>query len=369
MNPRPALLFSANTLALFGEGLARFHPLTSRDRALPCFWVRAGPSDCPTLIPGEGPAFAYDPAMLALVEDVVRVLRACRPLAQSLFAPSDIEARLGFVSHASYAATRAFLAQRAALTEADDLRALLPVGDDTGEQTAARVRGMLACDDGTDPARRAYLRYLVDGGAAPRLTLRRLPLLQRLLGGTPATRFDPVQLRVLDLVVRVPEWLHRAEAALCMDDPTQDVHARWRRLLEACGVSEWAMESAAVRTWTHPAWAWAGSDPSPRGWWLLHRARRDVRAFVARHASLGRARVIETAFCASLAHWHAPRFAEVGAQLLATLGGEVPTSAISWALVVNRERVAALLEEHARVAFDTRSREDRAHLREMMRRK
>jgi hypothetical protein len=243
------------------------------------------------------------------------------------------------------------------------------VGDASGEQTAARVRSLLASDDGTDPARRAYLRSLVDGGALPRLTLRRMPRLQRLLAGTPATRFDPVQLRALDLVVRVPEWLHRAEAALCMDDPTQDVHARWRRLLEACGVSEWAMESAAVRTWTHPAWAWAGSDPSPRGWWLLHRARRDVRAFVARHASLGRARVIETAFCASLAHWHAPRFAEVGAQLLATLGGEVPTSAISWALVVNRERVAALLEEHARVAFDARSREDRAHLREMMRRK
>lgn len=368
MNARPALLFSANTLPLFGEGLTHFHPLASHDRDLPCFWMRAGPADSPTQIRGEGPTFAYDPAMLALVEDVVRALRACRPLAQSLFAPSDIEARLGFVSHASYGAVRSFLAQRAALTEAEDLRALLPVGDASGEQTAARVRSLLASDDGTDPARGAYLRFLLDGGAPPRLTLRRMPRLQRLLAGTPATRFDPVQLRALDLVVRVPGWLHRAETTLCMDDPTQDVHARWRRLLAARGVSAWAMESAAVRAWTHPAWAWAGSDPSPRGWWLLHRARRDVRAFVARHASLGRARVIETALCASLAHWHAPRFAEVGAQLLATLGVEVPTSAISWALVVNRERVAALLEEHARVAFDARSREDRAHLREMMRR-
>ncbi len=328
----PALLFTPAALPLFGAGLARYHPLGPRELATPCFWYRADRFPSPLALEGSrAPPRDHDPALLALVEDVVTVMRTSRPLAERLGAPVRTYAHVGFHAGADEAQVRAWFEAHGPVLDADALlrerRAARAAREGEALAYALRKRGA-ATPRG--PWARAR-DHLLGGGDPPALdpgdhrALRELPTL---LHGTSPRDWDDVQRRALDLAVQVPALLARVERGLALDDPTGDAFLRWRELLAERGVGDEAVEALAVASWAHVAWTPPGSERSPRAWWVLARAGADLDGFLRRNEGVERRRLLEGLFHAATAVWHAPPFRAVAEAVLAAHGDELPAHAL-----------------------------------------
>lgn len=322
----PTVLFTAEELPLFRDGMAGLHPLPPSFLRRPCWVHRAGPHPSDAIFDAL-PEDPVDPAVhthfWSMLSDVVGVMTDDVSLRRRLLdAEGHGRVTLGYHASADYAAVRDHLRARGAVIEARELVQAPDVGLAPTEAETLRAvdEALHACDVRSG----ALMNYLHGvGRTPPTLPPRGAPQLSTAFERVTPRSLNAVHLRALDVLATTPRRLVALEERLCFESPAHDLHALWRAQVRARGVDEEALVAPSFAAWA------VGHQVDARAWWLLDRAARDPAEVLARVGTSSlRTTIHRRLLYASAITWKFTRFRMVSETLLRDFGRRLDAEAI-----------------------------------------
>ncbi|MBL8601742.1 MAG: hypothetical protein JNK72_07450 [Myxococcales bacterium] len=256
---------------------------------------------------------------------------------------------IGYHTSASYEDVTAFFASGFEVLQLRDVVAERQSRVDDPQGTLDHLARVLKIGKGASANSERLYDYANGGGDLSAVSTRLPQDLGRVFAFSQPSGLNEVGLRVLDVLVRQPKLLARAERALTLEDPVLDQHALWRELLLSRGLSETQLEALAC------AVALDDTKLTSRTWWLLGRAAADLPGFIARRVSEpGYVRLLDRLLFAAMITWDLPGFRDLAAALLADHAEHLSFYGVSQVAATRREGVSAVLRQHEaslRLAF------------------